>query len=396
MILGVLAETYDGERRVALVPAICSLLVKSGFQILLEKGAGIKAGFSDSSYGEQGVQVFSNRKEVIASADIILYVRGLGANIDRGRADLDTMRHGQVVVGLLDPLGSPEEVKEFSGKGVTAFALELLPRISRAQPMDVLSSMAMIAGYKATLMAAEALPRMFPMMITAAGTVTPARVLVVGAGVAGLQAIATARRLGSVVQAYDVRPTVKEQVESLGAKFLELQLVGDEAEAGSGYARAMGDQFYRRQREMMGQAIAQSDVVITTAAVPGTKAPILITKDMVAGMRAGSVIVDLVAENGGNCEITRPGERVEENEVTIIGELNLPSTIPYHASQMYAKNIAAFLQNLVKDGEIRMNMEDQIISESLLVHNGEVVSVRVRELLGLPIDISAEERRSNN
>jgi NAD(P) transhydrogenase subunit alpha len=396
MILGVLAETYDGERRVALVPATCSLLAKYGFRIVLEKGAGIKAGFSDSSYEEQGVQVLSDRKEIIVSADIILCVRGLGANIDRGRADLDIMRHGQVVVGLLDPLGFPEEVKEFSGKGVTAFALELLPRISRAQPMDVLSSMAMVAGYKAILMAAEALPRMFPMMITAAGTVVPARVLVVGAGVAGLQAIATARRLGSVVQAYDVRPAVKEQVESLGAKFLELQLGNDQAEAGSGYARAMGDQFYRDQREMMNKVIAQSDVVITTAAVPGTKAPILITKDMVGGMKAGSVIVDLVAENGGNCEITRPGERVEENGITIIGELNLPSTVPYHASQMYAKNIAAFLQNLVKDGEIRMNMEDQIISESLLVHDGEVASVKVRELLGLPIDISAEGRRSGN
>ena len=394
MIVGVPAETYPEERRVAQVPVTVPLLVKAGLDLLVEKGAGTSAGFPDAAYEEQGGRIASDRK-LLSSVDALLYVRGLGANPDAGRADLELMRSGQLVVGLLNPLGAPKAAQELADKGVTAFALELLPRISRAQPMDVLSSMATVAGYKAALMAAEALPRMFPMMITAAGTVTPARVFVVGAGVAGLQAIATSRRLGAVVQSYDVRPAVKEQVESLGARFLELELQTEEAETAGGYARAMGDEFYSRQREMMAQVVAESDVVITTAAVPGGKAPVLITKEMVQGMRAGSVIVDLAAEGGGNCELTQPGESVEVSGVTILGPLNLPSTVPYHASQMYARNVAAFLQNLVKDGELRLDMEDQIIRDSLLSHQGEVVSPRVRELLGLPASVPAAEERSD-
>ena len=395
MIVGVPAETYPEERRVAQVPVTVPLLVKAGLDLLVEKGAGTSAGFPDAAYEEQGGRIASDRKQLLSSADALLYVRGLGANPDAGRADLELMRSGQLVVGILDPLGAPKAAQELADKGVTAFALELLPRISRAQPMDVLSSMATVAGYKAALMAAEALPRMFPMMITAAGTVTPARVFVVGAGVAGLQAIATSRRLGAVVQSYDVRPAVKEQVESLGARFLELELQTEEAETAGGYARAMGDEFYSRQREMMAQVVAESDVVITTAAVPGGKAPVLITGEMVQGMRAGSVIVDLAAEGGGNCELTQPGESVEVSGVTILGPLNLPSTVPYHASQMYARNVAAFLQNLVKDGELRLDMEDQIIRDSLLTHQGEVVSPRVRELLGLPASVPAAEERSD-
>ena len=280
--------------------------------------------------------------------------------------------------------------------GVTAFALELLPRIGRAQSMDALTAMATVAGYKAALLAAGALPRIYPMMITAAGTITPARVFVVGAGVAGLQAIATSHRLGAVVQAYDVRPAVKEQVESLGARFLELKLQTEEAEASGGYAQTMGEEFYRRQREMMTQVVAESDVVITTAAIPGSKAPVLVTKEMVNGMRPGSVIVDLAAEGGGNCELTRPGETMEADGVTIMGPLNLPSTIPYNASQMYSRNVTAFLQNLIKDGELRLDRDDPIIRDTLLTHQGEVVNPRVRELLGLPVSTPATDERSSS
>ena len=286
------------------------------------------------------------------------------------------------MIGLLDPLGAPESIRELAEKGVTSFALELLPRISRAQSMDALSSMATIAGYKAILLAANLLEKMFPLMITAAGTVTPARVFVIGAGVAGLQAIANAHRLGAVVHAYDVRPAVKEQVESLGAKFVELALEPQEAETAGGYAKAMDENFYRRQREMMAKVLAESDVVITTAAVPGKRAPVLITQEMVRGMRRGAVIVDLAAETGGNCELTRPGETVEIDGVSILGPVNLPSTVPYHASQMYSRNIASFLQLLIKDGKFHLDLEDQIIRETLLTHHKEVVNATVRELLG--------------
>lgn len=380
MILGVPLASYPNERRVALVPAVVPTLAKAGVEVLVQREAGEKAGFSDAAYQEQGARLIPDRAQLFSSADVLLQVHGLSANPG---AEVELMRSGQVIVGLLNPFGSPQTVRELAAKGVIAFALELLPRISRAQPMDALSAMATIAGYKAVLLAAEALPKMFPMMITAAGTITPARVFVVGAGVAGLQAIATSRRLGGVVHAYDVRPVVKEQVESLGAKFVELKLEAAGAEAAGGYAKEMGEEFYRRQREMMTQVVAESDVVITTAAVPGKKAPILITKEMVQGMRSGAVIVDLAAETGGNCELTRPGETVEAHGVTMIGPINLPATIPYHASQMYARNVTAFLRNLVKDGALHLNFEDQIIRDTLLTHKGEVVNSQVRELLGL-------------
>jgi NAD(P) transhydrogenase subunit alpha len=384
MIIGVPVETYPLEQRVALVPALIPTLAKMGLEILVEQGAGEKAGFPDKAYEEQGARITPSRTELFSSANILLQVRGLGANPDAGYADLDLFRSGQVVVGLLNPLGAPEAARELAGRGVTAFALELLPRISRAQPMDALSSMATVAGYKAVLLAAGALNKMFPMMITAAGTITQAKEFVVGAGVAGLQAIATSRRLGAVVQAYDIRPAVKEQVQSLGAKFVELGLETKEAETAGGYAKAMDEEFYRRQREKMMQVVAENDVVITTAAVPGKKAPILITEEMVKKMRPGSVIVDLAAEGGGNCELTRPGETIEIHGVTIMGPINLPSTIPYHASQMYARNITAFLQNLMSNSNPRLNLEDQIIRDTLLTHQGEVVNPQVRELLGLP------------
>ena len=383
MIVGVPAETYPSERRVALAPAVLQTLAKAGLEVLLEQGAGTNAGFPDTAYKEQGARVAQNRAELFSSADLLLRVHGPGANPETDHADLKMMRSSQVMVGLLDPLANPEAALELATKGVTAFALELLPRISRAQPMDALSSMATVAGYKAALMAADALPKMYPLMMTAAGTITPARVLVLGAGVAGLQAIATSRRLGAVVQAYDVRPAVKEQVESLGAKFLELELEAQGVETSEGYAQAMDDEFYRRQQEMMGGAVAESDVVITTAAVPGKRSPILITEGMVQGMRPGSIIVDLAAEGGGNCELTQSGEGIQAHEVTILGPVNVPSNLPHHASQMYARNLTAFLLNLVKDGELSINLEDQIIRETILTHEGEVVNARVRELLGL-------------
>ena len=384
MIVGVPAETYPGERRVALIPAAVPALAKAGLEALVEPGAGAQAGHPDSAFEAQGARIAPDRTALFSSADVLVYVHGPDTGSAAGRADLELLRGGQVVIGLLNPLGAPEAVRDLAEKGATAFALELVPRISRAQPMDALSSMATIAGYKAALLAADSLPKMYPMMITAAGTVTPARVFVVGAGVAGLQAIVTSRRLGAVVHAYDIRPVVKEQVESLGARFVELGLETEGAEGSGGYARAMDEEFYRRQREVMAQVVAESDVVITTAAVPGRKAPTLITAEMVSRMRPGSIVVDLAAEGGGNCELTRPRETVEVNGVTIAGPVNLPSAIPYHASQMYANNIAAFLGNLVEGGQLRLNLEDPIIHDTLLTHEGEVRNPRVRELLGLP------------
>ncbi|MCZ6669988.1 MAG: Re/Si-specific NAD(P)(+) transhydrogenase subunit alpha [Acidobacteria bacterium] len=393
MIVGIPVESYPEERRVALIPASVPVLMKAGLKVQVETGAGELAGFPDAEYQEQGALLIPDRRQLFSSADVLLQVHGLGANRDSGLMDLELTRSGQAVVGLFDPLGAPERVAKIAERGITAFAMELVPRISRAQPMDVLTSMATVSGYKAVLIAAETHKRMFPMMITAAGTITPARVFVVGAGVAGLQAIATARRLGAVVQSYDVRPAVKEQVVSLGARFLELELETEKAEGTGGYAKTMGEDFYRRQREMMTTVVAESDVVITTAAIPGKKSPILITKLMVQGMRPGSIIVDLAAEGGGNCELTRPGEPVEYNGILILGPLNLASTLPYHASQMYARNVTSFIKNLVEDGELRLNLEDPIIRDTLLTHRGEVVNPRVRELVGMPGSASTIEEK---
>ncbi len=383
MIVGVVKETYPGERRVALTPAVIPNLKRIASEVLVEAGAGVLAGFEDGAYVEKGAQVVPSRREVFERADIIVQVRGYGANPGAGRADLSYLRAGQVVVGLLDPIASPEAAAELAQLGVTAFALELLPRISRAQPMDVLSSQATVAGYKAALLAAMALPKLFPMMITAAGTITPAKVFVVGVGVAGLQAIATARRLGAVVSAYDVRPAAKAEAESVGARFIELGLEGGDVEAGGGYARPMGEEFYRRQRELLGRVLTEQDAVITTAMVLGRRAPVLITADMVRRMRPGSVIVDLAAERGGNCEVTVPGETVEVSGVKVIGAANLASTVPYDASQMYARNLTSFILHVFgRRGE--PDFSDEITRETLLTHRGQVVHPRVRELLGLP------------
>lgn len=382
---GVVSESAPGERRVALVPTALSVLNKTGVQVLMEAGAGTASGFLDSEYADKGVRLVKSRAEVFAQADVILQVRSLGANPETGAGDLPLMRNGQVVIGLGEPLTSGDAARALAERGASYLAMELMPRITRAQSMDALSSMATIAGYKAVLIAANSLQRMFPMLMTAAGTLTPARVLVIGAGVAGLQAIATARRLGAVVSGYDIRAAVKEQIESLGARFVVLQIEAGGAEDKGGYAKAMGEDFYRKQQDALGAVLAEQQVVITTAAVPGRKAPILITRAMVQRMAPGSVIVDIAAERGGNCEITRPGETVEENGVRVLGPLNLPSTIPYHASQMYAKNILTFLKYLVnKEGNLTLNREDEIVKETLVTHGGDVVHPRVRELLGLP------------
>jgi len=341
----------------------------------------MKAGFPDEEYSAQGAELVSDRAEVFSKADVILQVRAAGANPGAGSSDLALLREGQIMIAHCDPLSEPQSIPALAERHVTCFALEMLPRITRAQNMDVLSSMATISGYKAVLLAADALPRMFPMMMTAAGTITPARVFVMGAGVAGLQAIATARRLGAVVQAYDVRPVVKEQVESLGGKFVEMDLETETSETSGGYAKEMGEEFYRKQRELMTKVVAASDVVITTAAIPGKKAPILVTAEMVQGMAPGSVIVDLAAERGGNCELTRSGETVVEHGVTILGQENIPSSVPYHASEMYSKNISTFLLNLIAEKKLHLDLDDEIVRDTLLTRNGEVVNTRIRELL---------------
>lgn len=380
MIVGVPKETYPGEQRVALVPIVIPSLNKAGLEVYIEGSAGVTSGFPDTAYEEKGARIYHSRAELLRSADILLQVNGLGS-YKNSEGELEFLHSGQVLIGFLNPIAEPKRMERIAEKGVTALALDLLPRITRAQNMDALTSMGTVIGYKVILLAAEALPKIFPMMTTAAGTITPARVFVVGTGVAGLQAIATARRLGAVVSAYDVRPAVKEQVESLGAKFVELPLEAKNVEEAGGYARAMDEEFYQKQRELMARVVAESDVVITTAAVPGKKAPILITADMVKKMCPGSVIVDLAAERGGNCELTRPGETVVVNGVKIMGPVNLASSIPYHASQMYSKNISNFLLYLIKDRKIRSDRTDEIIGETMVCHQGKVVHPRIRELL---------------
>jgi NAD(P) transhydrogenase subunit alpha len=384
MIVGVPRESFPGERRVALVPAAVPNLAKAGLQVVVEAGAGAAAGYPDADYVAKGAKIAADRAEVFRAADIVVQILCYGSNDKTGKADVPLFRSGQVLVGFLRPLGSIETIQEIAAKGVTSFSVELMPRTTRAQSMDVLSSMATICGYKAVVLAADTSPRIFPMLTTAAGTITPGRVFVIGAGVAGLQAIATARRLGAVASAYDLRPVAKEQVQSLGGRFVELPIEAKDAEDARGYARAQDETFYKRQRELLGRVVAESDVVITAAVIPGKKPPILVTKEMVASMAPGSVIIDLAGERGGNCELTRPGEIIVEHGVTIIGWFNLASTVPYHASQMYARNVSAFLLHLVKDGKLQLNMDDEIVRETMLTRGGEVVNARVREFFALP------------
>jgi NAD(P) transhydrogenase subunit alpha len=394
MIVGVPREIYPGERRVALVPGVIASLIKLGLEVVIEAGAGGEAGYLDAQYIDKGAKVLPTRADVFGTADIIVQVLSHGANDRTGGSDMSLLRRGQILIGFLRPLGDARTLQEIAATGVTSFSVELMPRITRAQSMDALSSMANIAGYKAVIVAADKLPRIFPMMTTAAGTITPARVLIIGAGVAGLQAIATARRLGAVVSAYDLRPVVKEQVQSLGARFVELPIEVADAQDAGGYAKAQDEAFYKKQRELLGKVVAESDVVITTAVVPGKKSPVLVTKEMVAGMAPGSVIVDLAAERGGNCELTRAGETVMEHGVAIVGMINLASTVPYNASQVYAKNLANFLAQLVKDGKLQLNMKDEITSSTLITQDGEIVNQRVREFYNLPALVTSSKEAS--
>jgi len=384
VIIGVPKESYPGERRVAFVPIVIPILAKAGFDVVVEKDAGTEAGYPDSLYTEKGAKILPGRADVFGQADIIVQVLCYGSNDITGKADLALMRRGQSIVGFLRPLGSLDVLQQLAATGVASFAVELMPRTTRAQSMDALSSMATLCGYKAVLLAGVTLPKIFPMLTTAAGTITPARVLVIGAGVAGLQAIATARRLGAVVSAYDMRPAAKEQVQSLGGRFVELPIEAKNAQDARGYGTAQDDTFYAKQRELLARAVAENDVVITTAVVPGREAPVLITADMVKQMAPGSVIVDLAAERGGNCELTRAGEVVFAHNVTIIGRINLASQVPYHASQMYARNLTAFLTYLVKEGKLQVDSNDEIVRETLLTHDGEIVNARVREFFKLP------------
>ena len=379
-IVGVPRETFPGERRVALTPRHCEVLRKAGLDVIVETSAGVEAGYPDEAYVSRGAR-FGDRADVFAQAGVIAQVRCLGANPDQGQSDLPLLRPGQSVVGFGEPLTALKQDADLAHAGVSFFALELMPRITRAQSMDALSSMATISGYRAVLIGAMHLPKMFPMLMTAAGTLTPAKAFVLGAGVAGLQACATARRLGAVVSAYDVRPVVKEQVESVGAKFIVLDIETKTSEDKGGYAKAMDETFYRRQRELLTEVLREQDVVITTAAVPGRKSPILITAQMLEAMPTGSVLVDIAAERGGNCELTRPGEVFVHQGVTIAGPVNLPAMVPYHASQMLSANISSFLKLLASGGNISINLEDEIIRETLVTHEGKVVHPRIAESL---------------
>src|SRR5579862_2635308 len=384
LIVGVPKESYPGERRVALVPAVIPALAKAGLEVVIESRAGEEAGYPDALYTEKGAKILPDRAAVFSTADVIAQVLCYGANDLTGKADIPLLRRDQVLVGFLRPLGASDVVEQVAATGAMAFAVELMPRTTRAQSMDALSSMATISGYKAVLLAAEKSVRIFPMMTTAAGTITPARVLIIGVGVAGLQAISTARRLGAVASAYDLRPAVKEQVQSLGGRFVELPIEAQDAQDARGYATAQDESFYRRQRELLGKVNAENDVGIPTPGIPGKKGPILVTKEMVRGMGPGSVIVDLAAERGGNCELTRAEETIVDSGVTIIGRINLASTVPYHASSLYARNLTAFLLHLVKDKKLNLNLQDEITRDTLLTQGGEIVNTRVREFFSLP------------
>lgn len=384
MIVGVPKESYPGERRVALVPLVIPNLAKAGLEVIVESGAGEHAGYPDAAFTEKGAKIVADRSAVFSTADIVVQVLCYGSNDITGEADLPLYRKRQTLIGFLRPFGSAEVVEQIARAGVSVFSVELMPRTTRAQSMDALSSMGTICGYKAVLLAAEMSLRIFPMMTTAAGTITPARVFVIGAGVAGLQAISTARRLGAVTSAYDMRPAAKEQVQSLGGRFVELPIEAQNAQDARGYGTAQDETFYARQRELLTRVVAESDVVITAAVIPGQKSPVLITEQMVKGMAPGSVIVDIAAERGGNCELTKMGQTTTAHGVTIIGTINIASTVPYHASQMYARNLTTFLTYMVKQGKMDLNLQDEIVRETLVCHGGEIVNPRVREFFKLP------------
>jgi NAD(P) transhydrogenase subunit alpha len=372
VIIGVIKETVPGEKRVALVPDAVKTLVADDLEVVVQAGAGEAAGFPDATYTEKGATLESDTAALLGRADVVLGVQPPGPEV------LGALRSGTIWIGFLKPLDETALAKSLAEKGVTSFSMELMPRITRAQSMDALSSQSTISGYRAVLLASFHLPKIFPMLVTAAGTLSPARVLLIGAGVAGLQAIGTARRLGAVVESYDTRPAVKEQVESLGARFVELDLDTGDAEDSGGYAKAQTEEFYERQREQLGKRIAASDVVITTALVPGQEAPYLITETAMEAMKAGSVIIDLAAEKGGNCKLTTADQTTVVHGVTLIGSTNLPSEVPANSSQMYAKNLTTFMKHLAPEGELVLDLEDEITSGAMLTHAGKIVNEAVR------------------
>jgi len=384
VIIGITRELVAGEKRVSMCPENVRSLTEAGVDIWVEENAGLSAGFVDSDYIAVGAEIVSDREALFAGADIVLQVQSFGSNTENSQQDLQRLRPQQLVIGMMDPLATPQAAQQVADTGATAVALELVPRISRAQSMDVLSSMATLAGYRAVLLGAEAAPRILPMLMTAAGTLQPAKVLIMGVGVAGLQACATAKRLGAVVEAYDVRPAAREQILSVGAKPVELDLQTDSSEGAGGYAKEQSEEFLRRQRELMTEVVARQDIIITTAAVPGAKSPILVTEDMVKAMKPGSVIVDLAAERGGNCELTQSGETQIAHGVSILGPENLASDLAYHASQMYGKNMQTLLELMLEDGQINLDFNDEIIAGTVVAHNGEVTHPHIRKLLNLP------------
>ena len=377
MKLGIPRERLPGERRVALVPETVGRLAKAGNEVLVERGAGVPSFYLDDSYAQAGARLVADAAAVYAEAELV-------AKVQRPEGDeIGRLRAGQVLVGFLQPLTNAALVRELASRRVTSFAMEAIPRVTRAQPMDALSSQANIGGYKAVVLAADRLPKYLPMLTTAAGTIPPARCLVLGAGVAGLQAIATARRLGAIVEAFDTRPVVKEQVQSLGARFLEIEL-GESAEAAGGYAKELSEEAHRKEQELIAKHVKDADIVVTTAAIPGKRAPLLITADMVRSMKPGSIIVDLAAETGGNCELTEPGKTIDTDGVTIVGETNLPSTLSYHASQLYSRNVASLLGLLVKDGAFQPDWNDEIVKGSVITRDGEVLHPAAKALVQQP------------
>jgi len=383
VIIGITKELVGGEKRVAMSPDNVKSLTDSGVEVQIQQDAGKAAGFADSDYTAAGAAIVSDRDAIFEAADILLQVQSFGSNTENAEQDLKRLRSGQLVIGMMDPLANPQAAKQVADTGATGIALELVPRISRAQSMDVLSSMATLAGYRAVLLGAEAAPRIMPMLMTAAGTLQPARVLIMGVGVAGLQACATAKRLGAVVEAYDVRPAAREQILSVGAKPVELDLQTESSEGAGGYAKEQSEEFLRRQRELMTEVVAQQDIIITTAAVPGAKSPILVTEDMVKAMKPGSVIVDLAAERGGNCDLTKQGETVVAHDVTILGPENVPSELANHASQMFGKNMQTLLELIIQEGQLNLNFDDEIVAGTVVAHAGEVPHPHMRKLLGI-------------
>ena len=393
VIIAVTRELVRGEKRVSLCPNNVQSLIEAGAELWIEHDAGAKAGFSNTDYQSVGAKIISVRDKLFAGADIILQVQGFGSNTENAEQDLKRLKAKQLIIGMMDPLAQPQAASQVAKTGATAIALELVPRISRAQSMDVLSSMATLAGYRSVLLGAEAAPRILPMLMTAAGTLQPARVLIMGVGVAGLQACATAKRLGAVVEAYDVRPAAREQIISVGATPVELDLPTESSEGAGGYAKEQTEEFLELQRKLMTEVVARQDIIITTAAVPGAKSPILVTEEMLKAMKSGSVVVDMAAERGGNCELTKMGQTVVEHGVTILGPGNMASDVAYHASQMYGKNIQTLLELILKDGIINLDFDDEIVAGTVVAHDGEVPHPHMRKLLDLPsLDVEQQSK----